>query len=75
MTKEEFIEAHVKICKKVGGKKRLLPEGKPHKGLGKWRRTSERQRRRQCAKNLWKECEDRGIAPVLSHSELPEVKK
>lgn len=73
LTKEEFIEAHVKVCAKVGGKKRLLPPNKPHKGLGKWRRTSERQRRRDCAKSLWKFCKDRNIPLVLSHSELPPM--
>lgn len=71
MSKEEFIEQHVAVCSIVGKKKYLIPEGKSHKGTGAYRRVTERQRRRECAKGLWKRCDQLGIEPVLHYSELP----
>jgi len=60
---EEFIEAHVAVCHREG-KKYLIPEGKPHRGTGKYKRVSARQRKRQCAKRLYKRCLEIGIEPT-----------
>lgn len=75
MTREEFIEAHIKVCSKTGSTRHLRRPGTPHKGRGAFRVKNEAHRRRECARSLYKWCQKVNTPLVHKWEDLPKDKQ
>ena len=66
---QDFIEAHLAVCHRSGAKKAPYTPASKYYGKRKIRTITERNRKSQCAKKLYKDCLKLGIKPTPVRAE------